>query len=176
LEINDHTFYSGSTERTSFNEAGYTSGFILGDLRNREWHYHQIPSRPMLKLAPIDGRGKTVEELMLELEQRSHIELAGAMATLEFRRLPRELYLQLDLPAIDKVFPQVFYLDKQFTLDGAARHEGIENLDVHAGFGSLREEFSRYLLARTNGVFPREALERWGWQYLAEAEAAEQEA
>lgn len=175
LAINDHTFYSGSTERTSFNEAGYGSGYIAGDLRTHTWEYFSIPSRPMVRLKPVDCRGKSVEEVMLELKERSSADLAGAMLTLEFRHLARDLYLQLDASALDKIFGQAFHLDKQFNFEIETGHGRAESSDAMTALGSLREEFSRYLLQRSNGALAREELERLGWQYLAAAETAEPE-
>ncbi len=175
LAINDHTFYSGSTERTSFNEAGYTSGYLVGDLREKSWQYHTIPARPMHRLRPIDCRGKSIEEIISEAQARSSDELAGALLTLEFRRISRELYLQLDLAALDAVFAHAFHLNKQFTFDtpiSSTEPTQAEQL----GIGSLREEFSRFLLSRSNGTLPRTELERLGWEYLAAAETLEPEA
>ena len=176
LALNDHTFYSGSTERTSFNEAGYTSGYIAGDLKTRAWQYVAIPSRPMLRLSPIDCRDKSVDDLMLDLKERSNAALAGAMVTLEFRRLSRDLYLQLELSAIDKIFAHALHLDKQFVFDTSAAGTPGEAAGETAALGSLREEFARYLLQRGNGALPRAELERLGGEYLAAAETAEPEA
>lgn len=174
LAINDHTFYSGSTERTSFNEAGYTSGYIVGDLVQRRWQYVEIPVRPMVRLRPIECRGKTVAEIIAEAQSRSSDDLAGAMITLELRNIAREVYLQLDLAALDAVFAHAFHLDKQFTFATQAAAAALTNGE-QLGVGSLREEFSRYLSNRGNGVLQQEELERLGWQYLAEAETTEGE-
>lgn len=177
LALNDHAFYSGSTERTSFNEAGYPSGYICGDLQARTWEYVRIPSRPMLRLPPVDCRNRSVEEVMLALKERSSADLAGAMVALEFRHLARDLYLQLDASAIDKIFAQVFHLDKQFVFeDETARAAAGQASSEIMALGSLREEFSRHLLQRSNGTLPREELERLGWEYLAAAETAGLEA
>lgn len=176
IAINDHTFYSGSTERTSFNEAGYSSGYILGDLPARQWAYHQISARPMLRLAPIDCKNKTLDEIMPEIAARGSDELAGAMVTLELQHLSRDLYLQLDLAAIDKLFPQVFHLNKQLVLDGATTNDQNSSAQELHVLGSLREEFSRYLAANTEGALLRAELESLGQKYLAEAETTEAEA
>lgn len=175
LAINDHTFYSGSTERTSFNEAGYTSGYILGDLSTRQWEYHQISARRMLRLAPIDCKNKTLDEIMPEIAARGNGDLTGAMITLELQHLSRELYLQLDLAAIDKLFPQVFHLNKQLVLDGATTTDYNASAQELHVLGSLREEFARYLAANTESALPRAELESLGQKYLAEAEMAEAE-
>lgn len=176
LAISDHTFYSGSTERTSFNEAGYSSGYILGDLPARQWVYHQISARPMLRLAPIDCKNKTLDEIMPEIAARGSDELAGAMVTLELRRLTRDLYLQLDLAAIDKLFPQVFHLNKQLVLDETTNEDHASAAEGLHALGSLREEFSRFFAANTASALPRAELESLGHKYLAEAETAEAEA
>lgn len=175
LAINDHTFYSGSAERTSFNEAGYTSGYIVGDLAQRRWQYIEIAARPMMRLRPIECRDKTVSEIIAEAQSRSSDDLAGAMVTLELRNIAREVYLQLDLAVLDAVFAHVFYLDKQFTFAAHASAASVAGSEA-IGVGSLREEFSRYLNNRSNGVLAREELELLGWQYLAEAETLEEEA
>lgn len=174
LALNDHTFYSGSTERTSFNEAGYTSGYILGDLHTKSWQYQKIAARAMIRLRPIDCRGKSVDEIIAEAQARSSDDLTGAMVTLEFRNLAREAYLQLDMAAIDAVFAQAFHVDKQFTFAAAvsALHASGETL----GVGSLREEFSKFLAARAPEDATRADLERRGWHYLAAAETLEQAA
>ncbi len=174
LAINDHTFYSGSTERTSFNEAGYTSGYIVGDLTQRRWQYVEIAARPMIRLQPIECRDKTVAEIIAEAQSRSGDDLAGAMVTLELRNIAREVYLQLDLAALDAVFAHVFYLDKQFSF-APQTSSATTSSSEQAGVGSLREEFSRYLRNRSNGVLAREELERLGWQYLTAAETLEEE-
>ncbi|MDZ7265833.1 MAG: DNA repair exonuclease [candidate division KSB1 bacterium] len=174
LAINDHTFYSGSTERTSFNEAGYTSGYLVGDLTTREWRYHQIPARPMLRLPPVNARGKTREELMAEVARLSTADLTDAMVSLAIAELSRDLYLQLDFAAIERLFPQVFHLNRQITL--AATGANGRGGEAAPALGSLREEFARYLQTHSDGSLPRAELERLGAQFLAEAEAQELEA
>ncbi len=174
LAINDHTFYSGSTERTSFNEAGYTSGYIVGDLSKKSWQYREIPARPMVRLRPLECRGKTVVEIIAEAQSCGSDELAGAMLTLELRNISREVYLQLDLAALDAVFAHAFHIDKQFTFAAQTAVASAANGE-QLGVGSLREEFSRYLRNRSLDVLPRTELERLGWQYLADAETLEAE-
>jgi len=176
LALNPHTVYSGSTERTSFNEAGYTSGFVKGDLETRTWEYVPIAARAMLRLPALDCRDKSPEEIMAEVQARSSADLAGAMLTLEFRQLTRDLYLQLDPAAIDKIFAQALHLDKQFTFAAPSATAGNESASESMNLGSLREEFSRYLRQQNQGALPRPELERLGWEYLAATETAEPDA
>jgi DNA repair exonuclease SbcCD nuclease subunit len=176
LAMNDHTFYSGSTERTSFNEAGYTSGYIRGDLAQHTWEYVEIPSRPMLRLKTLDCAGKSPAEIMAALEQYAHDEIRDALVSVELQNLPRDAYLQLDLAAIDQLFSAAFHFEKQLhviTVSSAEISSGANAAPELGHIGSLRDEFSRYLAANSDGALPREELERLGLHYLAAAEREE---
>jgi len=172
LAMNDHTFYSGSTERTSFNEAGYTSGYIRGDLAARTWEYVKIPSRPMLRLKALDSRGKSPAEIMQELEQQASAEIRDALVSLEIENLSRDAYLQLDLAAIDKLFAVAFHFERQIHVTTNVVSEKPETPKL-GHIGSLRDEFSRYLALQTDISLPREELEDRGLHYLMEAEREE---
>jgi len=176
LAMNEHTFYSGSTERTSFNEAGYASGYIRGDLERRAWEYVAIPSRPMLRLKPLDCIGKTPKEIMRELEQRASAEIREAVVSIELQNLSRDAYLQLDLSVIDNLFSAAFHFERQLNVISIISPESRDESHVApklGHIGSLRDEFSRYLVANSDGALPREELEKLGLQYLAEAEREE---
>jgi DNA repair exonuclease SbcCD nuclease subunit len=175
LAMNDHTFYSGSTERTSFNETGYSSGYIRGDLESRTWEYVTIPSRPMRRLPALDCAGKSPAEIMRELEQRASAEIRDALVALELQNLARDTYLQLDLSALDKLFATAFHFERQLHVIASCAPASSEASSAAIGhIGSLRDEFSRYLVANSDGALPREELEREGLRYLMEAEALEE--
>jgi DNA repair exonuclease SbcCD nuclease subunit len=174
LAMNDHTFYSGSTERTSFNETGYTSGYIRGDLESRTWEYVAIPSRPMRRLQALDCAGKSPTEIMRELEQRASAEIRDALVSLELQNLSRDTYLQLDLSAVDKLFAPAFHFERQLHVIASSSPVSSEATSSAIGhIGSLRDEFSRYLVTNIDGALPREELEREGLRYLIEAEGQE---
>lgn len=176
LAMNDHTFYSGSTERTSFNEAGYTSGYIRGDLERCTWEYVTIPSRPMLRLQPLDCFGKSPGEIMYELEQRASAEIHDALISIELQNLSRDTYLQLDLSAIDELFAVAFHFERQLNMISInpKGQRGEPQVAAEIGYiGSLRDEFSRYLAATGDSALPREELEKEGLRYLMEAEREE---
>jgi DNA repair exonuclease SbcCD nuclease subunit len=168
LAINDHTFYSGSTERTSFNEAGYTSGYIRGDLARRAWEYVLIPSRAMRRLPPFDCAGKSPAEIMHALEQRAGPEIRDALVSIELQNLARDTYLQLDLSAIDKIFSAAFHFERQLHVINAHHNERDQSLTASeiGPIGSLRDEFARYLAANRNGALSLEEIEEAGRRYL----------
>jgi DNA repair exonuclease SbcCD nuclease subunit len=174
LGMNDHTFYSGSTERTSFNEAGYTSGYIRGDLEKRTWEHVTIPSRPMLRLQPLDCAGKSPAEIMRELERRASDGIRDGIVSIELQNLARDVYLQLDLFEIDRLFAAAFHFERQLNVVTTVLQDD-RNAPRAASelghIGSLRDEFSRYLAANADGALPREELEKLGLHYLMEAES-----
>jgi DNA repair exonuclease SbcCD nuclease subunit len=174
LGMNDHTFYSGSTERTSFNEAGYISGYIRGDLEKRTWEHVTIPSRPMLRLQPLDCAGKTPAEIMRELEQRASVEIRDAIVSIELQNLGRDVYLQLDLFEIDRLFAAAFHFERQLNVVSTVAYDGRNEPRAASELGhigSLRDEFSRYLAVNADGALPREELEGLGLRYLMVAES-----
>ncbi|MDZ7344310.1 MAG: hypothetical protein ONA90_07325, partial [candidate division KSB1 bacterium] len=171
-----HTFYSGSTERTSFNEAGYTSGYIRGDLQKQSWEYVRIPSRPMLRLPAIDCAGQSPAEIMAALEQSAAAEIDDALVSIELHNLSRDAYLQLDLSAIDQLFASAFHFEKKlYVVTEISSAEGGDTERL-GHIGSLRDEFARYLASHADGALPREELEARGVRYLVEAESKETEA
>jgi DNA repair exonuclease SbcCD nuclease subunit len=171
IALNDHAFYSGSTERTSFNETGYTSGYIRGDLENRTWEYVMIPSRPMLRLPAIDCAGKSPAEIMRALEQFATADIQEALVSIELQNLSRDAYLQLDLSAIDQLFAASFHFEKQLHVVSTFASNGRHESERLGHIGSLRDEFARYLAANTDGALPREEIEGLGLRYLMEAES-----
>jgi DNA repair exonuclease SbcCD nuclease subunit len=176
LAMNGHVFYSGSTERTSFNERGYTSGYIRGYLEQRTWEYVMIPSRPMLRLPTVDCAGKPPIQIMRELEQQARPEIRDALVSVELQNLSRDAYLQLDLSAIDQLFAAAFHFERQLhvTTNAGRDHQNESRLVTEIGYiGSLRDEFSRYLAINADGALPATALESLGLRYLMEAESQE---
>lgn len=166
IDINDHVSYSGSTERTSFNEAGYTSGYLLIDLESGERSYRQIPSRPMLRLPPVDCTGLSTSQLYAKLEGLAPSVVDGALVSLSLTNIPHDIFLKLDSSAIDQVFSRAFYLEKRFSQSTPAGET-----PTTTAIASLPTEFERYVEALADGEFDRTRLKELGMQYLADEAA-----
>jgi DNA repair exonuclease SbcCD nuclease subunit len=165
IDLHDHASYSGSTERTSFNEAGYTSGYLLVDLESGEREYRQIPSRPMVKLGPVDCAGSSAAEIYAELENLSTPALNDALVSLALVNIAHDTFLKLDSRAIDEIFSQVFYLEKQFSQIARPGESA-----AGTAIASLPVEFERYIENMPEGEFDRERLKALGVRYLQEDE------
>ncbi|MCA9742966.1 MAG: exonuclease SbcCD subunit D [Deferribacteres bacterium] len=168
LRVAENAYYSGSTERTSFNEVGYSSGLILVDLAQKTHEYVEIQSRPMLSIGPLDCAQLTCESIYEMLEKKQDAVSEGCMLRLELKGLARDTLLLLDLQRIDAIFPQALHIEKIF-------HPNEEN-DLHrttASIGSLPTEFERYLEMQKDFTLDREKFRSMGLSLLDLAEQNE---
>jgi len=161
LEIDEHIIYSGSTERTSFNETGYTSGYLWLDLQAKHREYITIPSRNMLKLPALDCSDLSASNIYQALSEISTPELQHALVRLELKNIPHDTFLRLDWREIDKIFEQVFYLEKSFY-----HIEPGGNQVVTSSFDSLPIEFEKYLDGMAETELDKNRLKKMGLEYL----------
>ncbi len=161
LPVSDHAVYSGSTERTSFNEVEYRSGFVVVDLENGSWDYREIPSRPMLRIGPLDCRGLTPAQVYDRIAAEKEKVPAGAMVRLELSQLARETLLGLDGQEIDRLLEQAFYVEKVLIpMDlQTYRYAG-------AGIGALPVEFEKYVAGLEDFSLDRERFIQMGQELL----------
>ncbi|MDW7681772.1 MAG: metallophosphoesterase, partial [bacterium] len=141
LKIKPHAVYSGATERTSFNEAGNSTGFVMVDLETLTIEYHETPSRPMIRLAAVDCSDLNSQDIYAQLEKLSTPQLTDALVTLHLNNVQHDTLIQLENREIDAIFQHVFYLNKTLsqTLSGSSQTNDSLNLV------SLPMEFERYL-------------------------------
>jgi len=162
IEIADRIVYCGSTERTSFNEVNYTSGYVWIDLEDKTKSYHEIPSRKMIKLPPLDCCQLSVSEIYIALEKLSTNELEQTLVNLELKNIRHDTFLKLDWRKIDEIFKQVFYLEKSFT-----RIEREGEQATSSSFESLPVEFERYVEKLELNDLDKERFKILGLEYLS---------
>ncbi|NOZ62673.1 MAG: exonuclease SbcCD subunit D [Calditrichaeota bacterium] len=162
LEIKPHVLYSGSTERTSFNEAGNPTGFVVVDLEKNETDYREIKTRNMLKLAPIHCEDLTLAEIYAELEKISNDKLGQALVSISLLNLRKETLIQLDIREIDNIFPQVFSLPKTITQLITSTSDKSNTITM----GSLPAEFERYIDNADVHELDKNRLRELGVSYL----------
>lgn len=161
LAVAEHAVYSGSTERTSFNEVGYTSGYVRVDLSAPAWEYVEIPSRPMLALGPIACDDFSVAEVYRAIEQEAQQAPEGALIKLYLQNLPRDTLLGLEAQQIDEFFPTALHVEK--VLQPADR---ADIRHAAASIGSLPDEFARFIVQQTDIAVDREKLAKMGQSFL----------
>ena len=162
IRIKPNIIYSGSTERTSFNEAGNSTGYVLVDLTKEEITYHEIPSRHMFKLEPIDCRQQNITQIYDELIKLSTDELRDALVSLTLKNIHHQTLIKLDSREIDKIFGQVFYLNKSIS-QLVSEHD---SLSKSTELGTVPMEFEKYIENIKEKELDRERLKALGLEYL----------
>lgn len=164
IAIEKHIVYAGSTERTSFNEAGYTSGFMYVDLSESSFQYIPIPSRPMIKLPPLDCTDLTVADIFTRLEKMATSDLEQSLVSVELNNINHDTLIAIDWRQIDQMFSHVFYLEKVVRQRfGKAEHAISTSMD------SLPVEFERYMERLELGDLDKTRLKSLGLAYFADA-------
>ncbi len=165
LHVTDTAVYSGSTERTSFNEAAHTTGFVMVDLKTNEHEYIETPSREMVKHPLIDCRELSLRDIYEKLEVLSRDVPEGALLSISLQNIPSDIFLKLDMREIDSRFPQVFYLEKQFS-----RWQSKLSKSVTTHIGSLEVEFEKYIHEIVENEKDQDKIIQLGKSYLIETE------
>jgi len=161
LEISDHIIYCGSTERTSFNEVGYSSGYVWVDLDARTHEYHSIPSRKMCKLPAIDCKDLTINKIYDSIKEKATPDLEHSLVALELKNVRHDTFLRIDWKQIDDMFDHVFHLEKTVT------RIDKDNVELSsAAIQSLPVEFERYLDQLEFNELDPDRLKKLGLDYL----------
>lgn len=151
-------FYSGSTERTSFNEYDEEKGFILLDTARDDQfvaEFIKIPTRPMklveFKVPEAKSDEKSAKDslmnFMKKLEQlKANGEEREAIIRILIRNATSELKTNLNLKqdAINAILKSAFYWDMDFELRKDEVHPSVSAGEV---FLKPSEELTRYVSA-----------------------------
>jgi len=165
LAVAPAAVYSGSTERTSFNEIGYTSGYVRVDLAAGKWDYAEIASRPMLGIGPIDCQGLQPEAVYTAIHEQAETVPEGSLLRVELVGLSKSTLLGLEMQEIDRLFPETLHVEKLFRpADDASLYH------ISSGIGSLPAEFAQFIDAQENLTLDAERLKEMGQGLLGEAE------
>ncbi|UCE06668.1 MAG: exonuclease SbcCD subunit D [bacterium] len=162
IKIKPNVVYSGSTERTSFNEADNPTGYVLVQLDEFNVDYNELPSRPMFRLDPIDCQELNTSQIYSELAKRSTDQLRDALVSLTLANIQHDTLVKLDSREIDQVFRQVFYLNKSIT-QLVSQGGGLSK---STDLGTVPMEFERYIDAIKEGELDKKRLKNLGLDYL----------
>ncbi|MBX7119928.1 MAG: DNA repair exonuclease [Gemmatimonadaceae bacterium] len=184
----DHVYYSGSLEYTSSNPWGELAeekaarlpgkGMIERDLGTGKQTFHPLPAtRPVLDLAPIEGRGMSAAELDAAIQQavgRITGGLDGKVVRLVARNVPRHIARELDHKALRELQKRALHFHLDMRRPELVRRAPATGSGAPGRRPSLADTLREALRARpvVHGV-EREALVALGLRYLEEAELAE---
>lgn len=162
-QITDNAWFSGSSERLSFAEAGQDKGYLLVDLERHKKEFIKLPSRPMYSLGPIKAKGKEAGALQDELAAAlGSVRLEGSLVRLVVEDVPAALYRSLDLNALRAMAEKAVHLELKFEIV-----QGSDAVQWRStSFGSLDQEFETYLSQVPVEGVDKDELRRRGLEYL----------
>lgn len=183
--IADHVYYSGSLEYTSSNPWGELAeeraaklpgkGMIERDLATGKQTFHPLPpSRPVLDLPPIEGRGMSAADLDAAIQQavaRVSGGVEGKIVRLVAKNVPRHIARDLDHKALRELQRKALHFHLDMRRPEMVRRESSGSPGRRP---SLADTLRESLRARpvVSGV-DREQLVALGMRYLEDAELSE---
>jgi DNA repair protein SbcD/Mre11 len=172
LQVAPNAYYSGSTERFSFREAGYEKGVFEVDLATRKHKFHPIACREMVLLKPINCRNKNAAKIIDEVEAllKGAAPLDNKILRLTFEQLHPTTWFEIDQKQIRQWAAGAFELriEKTFV-------ETDDSQEQVTSIGGLAGEFSAFInRAKLDGL-SKERMRSLGEDYLRRAEEEEAE-
>jgi DNA repair protein SbcD/Mre11 len=166
-----NAYYSGSTERFSFREAGYPKGIVFADLMEHEAELIPIEVREMIRLGPINCSGKTAIEVVKMIDKlKVQTKIQGRIIQLKLENLERSTYVQLDLKSIRELLTEALHVDIHPEL---VREEGGDSVSEKP-IGALPLEFERFLADIKMSENERKEFVNLGTRYINQAQEKEQ--
>lgn len=172
-ELAPNAFYAGSLEYTSTNiwsETGQSKGFVEYDLEARRIvQFHEIATREVVDLRPIDAAGLTAADLNRMIAQRVESVPGGwanKIIRLVVENVVRPVQADLDYAAVRAIRADALHFDLQ--LRPPARDRRIRSDADYGPSRPLEDEWDGFAAARElpPGV-DRDRLKTLGREYLA---------
>jgi len=168
-EIAGNTYYAGSTEHFSFNEAGQTKGFMEIDLNKKEFKFIPIKAREMLMLEAINCENIGIEGIVNKIELMSKDNIKDKIIQITFDNISKHKYVELDLRRIKEITADAAYA--KFVCNFAAE-KGRKT--TKTAIGALTAEFESFLEKQAVEDLNKEKLKELGVQYLSVIEESEE--
>ena len=166
-KIREMMYYSGSTERIGFGEAGQSKGIVEVDLSRASVKFHELTVRDMVVPEPIDASDLTATDIAREVKsmvERDPVD--GKIVRLHINNVRQEVARSLDIPGIKRLGADALFFDPRFE-----RAEDAEKTaSGEASIGALANEFRRYVDDLDLDAPKKEKLLERGVAYFAEDE------
>ena len=163
-KLGERAYYSGSTERLSFSDAGQDKGFLVVETEPFSVKFEKLNIRPMKDLPAIDAKGKTAPEIMREIEERADEGINGAVVRLKINRIAQSEHLSLDMRRIKNLFNGALHFEMQVSQGESAPAE-VEMISL----GTIESDFADFVRKTPIEGLDKERLIRMGREYLGNA-------
>ncbi|RLG34914.1 exonuclease SbcCD subunit D, partial [Methanosarcinales archaeon] len=143
VHVGGNAYYSGSTERLSFTDAGNPKGFLELDLSgDHVVHFKKLDIRDMVDIRPLHCDGLTAGEVMDLIRGRiADCDPAGKIVRLKVENIPVAIYNTIDFDEIKRLTADAVHFEIKWNVirDDGGTYAG----DV--SFKSIKREFERYM-------------------------------
>lgn len=142
-KVAENTWFSGSSERMSFNEAGQAKGFLEVDLSSKaKTKLIQVRTREMVDMPALDAQGKDSVILLDEiLKAVASEEPAGKILRLTVKNIPQHVMNTLDTKRIRDAARDAVHFEPRYE---RINEEGLSE-EIKISTGGVREEFRSFI-------------------------------
>jgi len=170
-KLAENAFYSGSTERFSYNDAPDKKGFIELEISNGKLktNFININIRPMIDLQPIKCSNLKLEEIMKKIKDNvKEINPTEKTIRITLDDIPSHIYRSIDFSEIKKISREAIHYEIKANVikDGEKSPSGFSKMD------SLTIEFKKYI--ESQDLIEKETLLDLGIGYIDKIEAREE--
>lgn len=166
-EVRSGVFYSGSTERLGFGEVGQAKGVVEVDLGTGKVGFHELRTRGMVDIDPIDASQLTSSEILKEARDRlSATDIDDLVVRMIVKDVRPDAYRALEVPAIRKLGSSAMHFELR--IDPLEEEGRKGSGDAH--IGSLEHEYQLYLSSLDLPQEKKDRLISAGLPYFAEGE------
>lgn len=144
-KVGHNAWFSGSTERLSFNEVGQAKGFLHVDISGEtKVDLVTVRTREMIDIPPIDATGKDSVVLLEEIIKAiDAVAPSGKILRSTVTNIPQHVMNALDTKKIREAAKDAVHFEPRYErLDEEGR---IEDMKIAAG--GIKEEFRSFLLS-----------------------------
>lgn len=161
IKVSQRAYYSGSTERFGFSDAGHPCGFLEVDLPAGVVKYHEIETREMMKLPEVDCHDLTPDEILERTSELSGQIGRGSIVQLPLIRMSRSTYVELDQRVIRDQFSCAFHLEIICQME-TPKGNAISSIEIAV----LPMEFEAFVNAWRVDKLEKKRLKEMGLKYL----------
>lgn len=162
--VKENAYYSGSTERLSFSEAGKDKGWMMVDLESGKKEFKTIASRPMYDLRRINAKGMTQEELMKAIKDALESrDLTGSIVRLNVNDVTGPMYRSIDFNRVREWTSMAVHCEHNF--GKCADDNSVQACDI--SISAIDQEFVSFLDRYAVEGVSKDRIRTQGLDYLS---------
>ena len=166
-KVGKRAYYSGSTERLSFSEAGQKKGLVEVDLATGTAIFHELKVREMLDLRAVDASNMTSSEILRSAKDLiSESAIDEKIVRLVVKKVAPDAYRSLDVPAIRRLGNAALHFELRVDKAEAQGEKQVGETQI----GLLADEFRKYVSTLSISDQKKSRLIELGLPYLERGE------